>query len=69
VTASHDAPFAATATPDAIRAQLDKNHSARRRVDRRIAWLERLLKQRTAQIAAGTWPETSAGLPDGGEQL
>jgi hypothetical protein len=48
--------FERTASPEAIVAMLEKERMTIARMQRRITWLENLLKRRTAEKAAGTWP-------------
>jgi len=64
VTARRVAPkywplFAENASPEAISTYLAGAHTERRSLDRYIARLEKLHADRTAQIEAGTWPDTN----------
>lgn len=52
----HRETYAAHASPESIRALLTAERAERRRVDRRIAWLEDLLVQRSREVEAGAWP-------------
>ncbi|MFG2404203.1 hypothetical protein ACGFR8_07665 [Streptomyces brevispora] len=52
--------YAENASLESIQAALKAEHVERRRVDRRITWLEDLLLRRAQQVAAGAWPGTPA---------
>ncbi|MEU5608416.1 hypothetical protein AB0H03_06610 [Streptomyces sparsogenes] len=52
----NDELFDAHASPESIQIQLTKTRAEGRRIQRRITWLEDLLKRRTAEREAGTWP-------------
>ncbi|GAA4225975.1 hypothetical protein GCM10022254_09340 [Actinomadura meridiana] len=56
--------FAESASPEAIAIHLDDERRAAKAsaaaFARRIAWLEQLRERRTAEKAAGTWPDRPA---------
>lgn len=52
--------IAKSIAPEAILAGLDDARAEKRRLESRIAWLEKLLVRRCREVAAGTWPPKPA---------
>lgn len=49
--------FAASASPEAIAEHITTAEADLRRLTRHLEWLQELHARRTAEQAAGTWPE------------